>query len=244
MRVLSFALVGAVALSALAACGDDESGPVLVSVSGDAIPFENPPYGRVQGAVITVVEHPEMTYTTGADGHFVFEGLEAGSRVTLELSHPNYVPIQTATITLTDEGAERVTFQAVLPGMYDILAQLIDIVPDPERCQMVTTLTRYGKSMYDEGAHGEAGATVTIEPPLPADSGPIYFNAQVLPDRALTESSEDGGVLFVNVPPGEYVWTAHKEGVAFAQVRMTCRAGYLVNGSPPWGLQALTPPGD
>jgi len=43
---------------------------------------------------------------------------------------------------------------------------------------------------------------------------------------------------FIQVPPGEYVWTADKPGVAFSQVMMKCRPGVLVNASPPWGLQA------
>jgi len=46
-------------------------------------------------------------------------------------------------------------------------------------------------------------------------------------------------VLFVQVPSGEYVWTASKPGVAFRPVKMKCRSGWLVNASPPWGLQAL-----
>ena len=60
----------------------------------------------------------------------------------------------------------------------------------------------------------------------------------MLPDSKRTETSEDGGVLFANVPPGDYTWTAHKAGVKFRSVKMKCRAGWLVNASPPWGLQA------
>ena len=87
------------------------------------------------------------------------------------------------------------------------------------------------------GAHGEAGAVVTLNPPLPAEHGPIYFNAQVLPDRTLTETSEDGGVLFIQVPPGEYVWTATRPDTLFSRIKSKCRVGFLVNASPPWGLQ-------
>lgn len=46
-------------------------------------------------------------------------------------------------------------------------------------------------------------------------------------------------MLWANVPPGEYLLTAYKEGVVFRDVRIKCRAGMLVNASPPWGLQAL-----
>jgi len=231
------ALLAILLTTALMACGDDE--PAMVSVSGDAIPFIAVPHGRIEGAEIWVLERPEMRVTTGADGHFRFDGLEVGSEVTLVLDHPDYHPIQTGTIRLGPSGAERVTFQAVTYAVYNALAQVVGVVPDETgSCQMVTTVTRVGKSIYDEGAHGEAGVTVTLEPPLPAEHGPIYFNASVLPDRSRSETSEDGGVLFVQVPPGEYVWTADKPGVAFSQVMMKCRPGVLVNASPPWGLQA------
>lgn len=36
-----------------------------------------------------------------------------------------------------------------------------------------------GKTLYDPGAHGEAGAIVQIDPPVPAGHGPIYFNTSV-----------------------------------------------------------------
>ncbi|MCA9607748.1 MAG: carboxypeptidase regulatory-like domain-containing protein [Myxococcales bacterium] len=209
------------------------------SVSGDAFAFNEGTDARVEGARVYVLEDPSHEVLTDATGHFVLEGLEVGTDATLVLDHPDFVAIQTATFEVPAEGLERVTFQAVRPNIYDALAALLSITPDPERCQMVTTVTRVGRSLYDPGAHGEAGATVTIDPPLPAESGPIYFNSMVFPDESLTETSDDGGVLFLNVPPGTYTWTAQKDGVAFRSVRITCRAGVLVNASPPWGLQAL-----
>jgi hypothetical protein len=244
---LAVAIVLAAAF--VAACGDDGEQvgsppptatptPILVSVSGDAIPFVGGPDGRIEGAEVWILEQAARRVTTGADGHFEFDGLAVGSEITLVMEHPDYYPIQTGTIIVGPAGAERVTFQAVTYEIYDAFAEFLDIDPDPTRCQMVTTVTRVGKSIYDPGAHGESGAVVTLDPPLPAEQGPLYFNASVLPDWTLTETSEDGGVLFLQVPPGEYVWTASKPGVEFSQVRMKCRAGLLVNASPPWGLQA------
>jgi len=64
-----------------------------------------------------------------------------------------------------------------------------------------------------------------------------YFDSSVLPDRSRVETSDDGGVLFLQVPPGEYVWTAHKAGAVFSRIKMKCRVGILVNASPPKGLQ-------
>lgn len=224
----------------LAACGDATDGATPVaSVSGDAIPFNHSDQ-RVAGATISIVEFPEQRFVTGSDGHFQFDGIPVGAEVSLVLEHPDYHLIQTGTHVVPSEGLERITFQAVTYDVYAALGALLGIVPDEEHaCQMPTTVTRVGRSLYDPGAHGEAGATVTIEPPLSAEHGPIYFDESVLPDPSRSETSEDGGVLFVQVPPGEYVLTAHKPGVEFVQLAMKCRAGVLVNASPPWGLQAL-----
>jgi hypothetical protein len=228
-------------------CKIDCSGfPALVSLSGDVFPFNVGHTARLDRARISILEYPMKRMTTGPDGHFNFDGLEEGTEVTLVMERPilvfgqYYHLIQTGTIPLGPDGAERVTFQAVTHLVYTLLALYIRLVPDDDNaCQMVTTVTRVGKSLYDPGAHGEEGATVTVDPPLPPEHGPIYFNSSVLPDRSLTETSDDGGVLYVNVPPGEYVLTAHKPGVEFRPVKMKCRSGYLVNASPPWGLQAL-----
>lgn len=238
-RARAFGMSMAIALTL--GCGESTGGGGgVASLSGDAIPFNVSPDARVPGATISILEHPEMSLVTGADGHFAFDGLAVGSDATVVLEHPDYHRIQTGTLRLGAAGADRVTFQAVDPLTYWGMGLLIGMIPDERnRCQMVTTVTRVGKSLYDEGAHGEAGATVTLDPPLSPEHGPIYFGSNVLPDPTLTETSDDGGVLFVQVPPGEYTWTATKPGVRFAQVRMKCRAGWLVNASPPWGLQAL-----
>lgn len=227
----------------LLGCGDDETADGLATptfrVSGDAFPFNQGFDARLEGATISVLEAPGFPLVTEADGHFLFHGFTAGAEVTLLLEHPDYHLIQTGTQTLTDGDVEQLTFQAVDHPTYDLLATVLGITPDDGACQIATTVTRVGKSLYDPGAHGEAGATVTIDPPVPADHGPVYFNASVIPQKSLTETSEDGGVVFFNVPVGEYTMTAHKEGVTFAPVRLKCRAGLLVNASPPHGLQAL-----
>lgn len=238
-RIFAVLTAMLLALPALSGCGDDDDGGATATLSGDAIPFDRGPDGRIEGAEVWILERPEMRVTTGPDGHFEFSGLPVGGEVTLVMEHPDYVPIQTGTITLEPAGAERVTFQAVTHEIYDAFAAVVMVEPDPTRCQMVTTVTRVGKSIYDPGAHGEEGVVVTLEPPLPAEQGPVYFNSSVIPDFSLEETSDDGGVLFLQVPPGEYVWTATKPGVEFTQVKMKCRAGLLVNASPPWGLQAL-----
>jgi hypothetical protein len=224
---------------------DNDSCRFPVSLSGDAIDFAAGFDSRIAGGRITILEHPEREVITSANGAFLFDDLEEGEEVTLVLDKAGYHPIQTGTIRLGARGAERVTFQAVTDGVYIAFGAILGITPDEEnRCQMVTTVTRVGKSIYDPGAHGEAGVTVTTDPALPAEHGPIYFNAKVIPDPSLTETSEDGGSLYIQVPPGEYVWTAHKPGTMISRIKQKCRVGFLVNASPPWGLQThAAPPG-
>jgi hypothetical protein len=236
-KTFATALCLLVVVSAAACGGGGETG---VSVSGDAIPFNISPDARLAGATISILEMPEKTMVTGNDGHFEFNGIEVGSEVTLTLEHPENHPIQTGTHVVGPEGIEKLTFQAVDHNTYAGMAIILGIIPDDEnRCQMVTTVTRVGKSLYDPGAHGEEGATVTLDPPLAAEHGPVYFNSQVQPQADLIETSDDGGVVFIQVPPGEYTWTAEKSGVEFKQVKMKCRVGWLINASPPYGLQAL-----
>lgn len=213
-----------------------------VVVRGDAFAFTLPgmPYGLIADAKIGVLELPEVSVVTDAMGHFEFPALPAGATATFVLEHADFPPARTRTFTLPDSGAlERVTFQVPDMTLYGAIAGIVGVEIDPGACQIVSTVTRVGKSIYDAGAHGEADATVTIAPAIPAAQGPIYFGDDVIPDAMLTQTSSDGGVLFVNVPPGTYELQAHKDGVMFESTTMQCAAGVLVNASPPYGLQAL-----
>ncbi|MBI5501000.1 MAG: hypothetical protein HY907_12215 [Deltaproteobacteria bacterium] len=212
-----------------------------VSISGNAFRF-GPPGGFVAGAEITVLEHSGLLAVTDDDGAFRIDGVPAWRDATLILNHPDHPPIQTGTFGTVVEPLDQVTFQAPTREVFEFMASLVGVTPDPARCQIGSTVTRVGGSLYGPGgSHGETGATVTIEPAVPAEQGPIYFNLVsadvIFPDPALTETTEDGGVLFVNVEPGEYVLAAHKAGMTFTPARVLCRAGFLVNASPPWALQ-------
>ncbi len=113
------------------------------------------------------------------------------------------------------------------------------------RCAIVSTFnTRNVRDLsfaqfIAYGAHGVAGATATAAPALPR---PVYFNANVVPDPAQTASSEDGGVVWTNVPAGVYTITAHDPITRFASFVATCRPGRVVNANPPWGLHELALP--
>lgn len=224
------------------------SKPGTVSIGGHAFNFSWTG-GRLEGDEVTVLERPDLRTVTGERGAFRFDGLRPGSEISLIFKRDGYFTTQTATFTLGKEDIEDVSFQAPPRVIVSAYTMLLGYTPDPNRSQLATTVTRLGESMYGSHGptHGERGATVTIDPPLPVRHGPIYFNLNlapgaagiIWPDRTLKETTWDGGVLFIDVPPGEYTLTAHKPGVKFEPVKVKCRAGVLTNASPPHGLQAL-----
>jgi hypothetical protein len=224
----------------VAGCSAEET--TAITVSGTAFAFELPgnPYGLIDGAEVSVLEHPELQTTTQPDGTFLLDGVPGGSEATFVIVAEGFPVAQTKTFQMPADGElPRVTFQVPSNDLYQLLADVLTIQIDPDRCQMVSTVTRVGKSLYDEGAHGEAGATVSSTPMIPASSGPVYFNDDVIPDPTFTATSTDGGVVWTNIEPGTYALSATKDGVSFESVTMKCRPGVLVNASPPYGLQAL-----
>jgi hypothetical protein len=121
-------------------------------------------------------------------------------------------------------------------------------VDDEHLCQMVVTVTAPGKTIYDD-PQGEANSTCTLWPSRAIPQLPYYFgmfkNGDTNPFvRNLTSTSQDGGVVFFNVPAGNYSITAHKEGVVWehSSSYMRCIPGSprLVNAAPTWGPRAIS----
>lgn len=221
--------------------------PSTASAEGDVMSF-GPGGGTVAGLAVHVLEFPELRAVTDADGHWRIEGIPLAVDVTFVLDGGALrYPIQTATFTDVDRNLDHVTFQSPSQDIVAAFEALIGEATDPDRCHIASTVTRRGFSLYGgaaDGTHGEPGSTVTIEP-APARGGtPIYFNGSaydvIWPDRTLTETTADGGVLFANVTPGTYTLRAHKDGAEIRPVTVTCRAGVLTNASPPWGLQVVS----
>jgi len=246
--------------------GQGGIGGTTVTFSGIAWAFELPgtPYGRIEGATISVLEMSELETTSDEDGAFTIEGVPVGAQATLVLEHPNHPLTYTKTHTVPDRDLDDLTFQIPTNGLFFLIEAGLMIDADPAKCQMVTTLTRVGKTIGSPGAHGEPGAIVSVAPMDNAEEGPIYFNDDVLPDRSRSYSSLDGGVLFLNVDPGDYTLSAscvedrtdliaeyppedylgeslrcQTEDVEFESVLMKCRPGVFLNASPSYGLQAL-----
>ncbi len=196
-----------------------------------------PPGGPLVGAKVAMLEHPDRETVSDDSGAFEFLDVPAGD-VTLVMTANGYHPNQLGTHTLLGVDADHFDFQAVSDGIYALFASLTEVDPDPAFCQVSTTVTRYFEGGLP-GVHGEPGVVANIEPSLSAKHGPIYFSHEVLPTPGLTETTVDGGVVWMNVPPGDYVLHAKKDGVTFEDVRVHCRPGVLVNAGPPRGLQAL-----
>jgi hypothetical protein len=194
----------------------------------------------LEGAIVSVTESPDVTATVAADGTFTIAA-PSGGPATFSLTQDGFFPNQSATLEITADGIAMLGFQAPTYEGVDTLATFVRVTPDPTRCQISTTVSRAGTEPYGGHALGVEGATVTIDPPLPASSGPIYFAyAEVpFPDRTLAKTTIDGGVVFTNVPVGQYTLTAVKDGLTFSTVDVRCRAGVLVNAAPPHGLQEL-----
>ncbi len=235
----------------LCACGSGDgdaesnsaSASTTVRVSGHAFDFGAG--GHVIGGEVSILELPERVTTTGEDGSFAFDELPGDAEVTFVLAAEGYYPIQTATFQLRGEDMERVTFQVPTDSLFDVLGNMIDLTPDPTKCQVASTVTRIGNSLYDTvpGTHGEPEATVTISSGASEVDGPVYFDIVkfnlIFPKRGLEQTTDDGGVLFLNVEPGTHVLEANKAETTFRSVKINCRPGVLVNASPPWGLQAI-----
>jgi hypothetical protein len=271
--VLALVLGGTLAATG---CSSSDGDAPTISVGGIAWGFTLPGqggYDLIKDATISVLEMPELSTTTNDEGAFTIEGVPVGSQATFVLEHDRYPLTYTKTHTIPAEDITDLTFQVPNNGLYIVIETQLGITSDPEKCQMVSTFTRYGRTIGDPGHHGQAGAVLDIEAPggTSIEEGPIYFGDNVVPDRARSYSSLDGGVLIINADPGDYTLSAscvanpsalyddflaeypaetypeedlrcQTEDVEFEPVLMKCRPGVFLNASPSYGLQALPPP--
>lgn len=233
--------------SALASPGHHGSGHhrAKIHISGTAYAFDN--QLPIAGATIRVAELPKAKAKSAADGSYDLV-VPAGTRVTPYIEAAGFHGIYLQTFFTGRKDIPRVNFQVPSVGIYHALAALlgVELGPDdnPENCVVVSTFSTVNvrdlsfEDFVAYGAHGVAGATASARPALP---DPIYFNASVIPDPSLDESSIDGGVLWLDVPAGVYRFSAHHPSARFASFIATCEPGRLVNANPPQGLYQLKP---
>lgn len=88
---------------------------------------------------------------------------------------------------------------------------------------------------FDLRPHGEPGVSVALMPQIEGVEH-IYLSEFIQPDPSLEVSSVDGGVVWLNLPPGTYT-VQRDPDPAYEVVPKTvqCHAGWFVNLNPPLG---------
>lgn len=205
------------------------------------------------GAVITSLENNALQLYTDKEGKFGPFSWPVGTPMTLVLEKTGsfwsgYKTTQTATLMVPPEGFnhpdlfKNVSFQVPSNMAYRFLSFAMGKKEQKEHCQIAATITPPSVTMRDI-PQGVEGVTVSLSA-CPSHE-PFYFGVFPLVHktnpfvRKLTATSLDGGVAFLNVPPGDYELKAYKEGVVFTTISIRARKGIVVNASPPYGAVAI-----
>ncbi|MCB0865568.1 MAG: hypothetical protein KDB58_07650 [Solirubrobacterales bacterium] len=218
-----------------------------VTISGKAYVF-NHMDTPIPGATIRVRELPDVTATTDANGDYVLT-VPDDTTVTPYIDPPaGYNEIDLQTFHTRGENLVNANFQTPADAEFLGLKLLLGVPagPDgrPTDCAIVTTASARNvrdvdyQTFWDRTPHGVPGATSIEFPEIP---GPIYFNEHVIPDATKTETSEDGGIVWTEVPAGTYRIVTRSETTRFASFLATCEPGRIVNANPPWGAYELSP---
>jgi hypothetical protein len=196
--------IGLAGMALLVAAGCGSPAPIMphlgegppTPVTGVAWAFGTGGGTVLTGAKISVAESPTITTTVAADGTYSI-AVPSGGEASLVLELMSYHVEQTATLAIPAAGLEHVAFQAPDDKSFDLLSSLVNVDPDPTRCQIATTVSRPG-TLYAGDALGEPDTVVTLDPPV-AGATPIYFKyisgSLIIPDKTLTATSVDGGVI-------------------------------------------------
>lgn len=235
------AALAALVLSAAVLTPSAGASAPTVTMSGTAYEF-NKVHTMLSGATIHVLEDPALTATVGEDGTYELEVPDQAA-VTPYITKDGYGTIYLQTFSTDGEDLVNVNFQTPTLEVMGLLALVLGIEKNdagyPAQCVVVSTVsTKQVRGVsYEQfigwGAHGVAGVTASISPEAGRRT---YFNESVIPDSTVTETSKDGGVVWTELPPGEYTLSAQGAGSTWPDVHVTCADGRIVNANPPWGL--------
>ena len=216
-----------------------------ITISGTVYTFDN--QEPIAGATVRVAELPSLSTVSGADGSYSLT-IPGGRKFTPYADAQGHHRIYLQTWVSQGKNLRGVNFQMPTQGAYELLAAIVGAPRGPDGeivdCAVVSTFVNQAVRdlTFDQfvafGAHGVAGATATALPELPP---PIYFNESVIPDRSLTASTVDGGVVWPIVPKGEFFFFGEHPTKRFAPFRATCEPGRVVNANPVQGLYELRP---
>jgi len=130
-----------------------------------------------------------------------------------------------------------ITFQVPSNLIFSLFSRAMRIQEDPSKAQIAITVTPPGMTL-DNIPQGEPGVEVTIEPNPGVKArylGIFAFFNKTNPFSSHERTSNDGGVIFPNLTPGEYEIRARK-GRHEVKIRVWAPAGGFVNASPTKGL--------
>ena len=257
-------------LSRLALCGEpvtvdltkgDAAGgreAVTVTISGKINHAYRPDYHAVvPGVRVWIAEYPftrDLDVRSGKDGWWSmrikkFAGETPDASLVYEKK--GWATTKSNAIPVGDEDNTDIAIQYIDPVFFFNAAKpmtekmLSEVLPPGSdstlRSAVVTTVGKSWASIPDDRLpHGDPGATATV---ITGAVGPIYFDESVWPNLEYKSTSVDGGVAWLNVPPGVYVLTAGREGVEYGSVKFVIEEKDYDNGillyiaSPPDAIQ-------
>jgi hypothetical protein len=216
-----------------------------ITISGTVYTFDD--QEPISGATVRVAEFPALSTVSGPDGSYSL-AIPDGRKFTPYADAAGHHRIYLQTWVSQGKNLRGVNFQMPTQGAFELLAAVVGAPRGGDgelvNCGVVSTFVNEAVRdlTFDQfvafGAHGVAGATATAVPALPP---PIYFNESVIPDRSLTASTIDGGVVWPVVQKGEFFFHGEHPSKRFAPFRATCAPGRVVNANPVQGLYELRP---
>ncbi|MEZ0224875.1 MAG: hypothetical protein ACAH83_10000 [Alphaproteobacteria bacterium] len=194
--------------------------------------------------------------------------VEPGRKLTLKFNKASFPPVQTASVVVPENGLSgenhEITLQVPGKKLYEALKLALGR-PKKGKHHVVTTVSALGKNLHDD--RGEDGVVVTLKSTdgktVRGDGvylGTVMGKTEWLRPIATARlpglkrfrhksTSHDGGAMFLNVPPGDYILEATKMGkdghpVLFTISHVTVRKDSpdLINVSPPHSPHVLRKP--
>ncbi len=202
-------------------------------------------------AKIIILEDETLQHQTDHEGKFGPIMWEVGMPITLRLEKPGtwwsgYHTTQTATLIVPPEGINNpnyllnVSFQVPSKMAFSFISWGMGMAANPETGQIAVTVTPPNITL-DHIPQGEPDVEVSLEPnpgvrPFYLGLFPGIHKTKFWGCRELRTTTHDGGVIFPNVPPGDYTLTAKKGEKVSDTIKVTVHPGVIVNASPPVGL--------
>lgn len=223
--------------------------PMTAPVSGFARNFTN--NEPISDAKVTILENGQNV-SLNSKGEFGPIQWPVGKPITFVIEKLGYRTTQTATVIVPPEGLttpyNNVSLQPIDVFTFGMFALAMGVLLDENKCHVGAAVTAFHKTLNDL-PQGEENATVTLIP-NPTSAVPYYVDIfrdgslKNYPNpmtHGLTQTSQDGGVIFANLEPRDepYVLMAYKPNVSFTQMSFICRKGMFINASPPLGPMVL-----